>query len=47
MVNIIKPQLAIPVHYGELVGSVADGRKFEDAVEDPVKVEFKIRFRGE
>lgn len=44
-INIIKPEIAIPVHYGGIVGSIKDGETFEKAVDKDIKVEFKIKFR--
>lgn len=43
LVNEIKPSVAIPVHYGNLVGSTKDAEKFAELVKEPVKVEIKIR----
>ena len=43
-INEIKPSVAIPVHYGEFVGSPKDGEVFSENVNEPVKVEFKIQF---
>lgn len=37
-VKSIRPQLAVPMHYGFVVGSPTDGKKFAAAA-DPVKVE--------
>ena len=44
LVNAIRPGVAIPVHYGSVVGSPGDGDTFAEYVKDPVKVEFKINF---
>ena len=44
LVNILRPDVAIPVHYGSIVGSPQDGETFAANVKEPVKVEFKIRF---
>ena len=44
LINTIKPAVAIPVHYGSIVGSPSDGEAFAKHVEAPVKVEFKITF---
>ncbi|MCR5324942.1 MAG: MBL fold metallo-hydrolase [Lachnospiraceae bacterium] len=44
LVNEIKPQIAIPVHYGDVVGSPEDGKTFKENVKPPVKVELKISF---
>jgi L-ascorbate metabolism protein UlaG (beta-lactamase superfamily) len=38
LVKSIRPQLAVPMHYGFVVGSPTDGKKFAAAA-DPVKVE--------
>ncbi|MBQ7463907.1 MAG: MBL fold metallo-hydrolase [Lachnospiraceae bacterium] len=42
LVNTIGPDVAIPVHYGTLVGSMKDGQEFAENVNDPVRVELKI-----
>ena len=44
LVNKIKPETAIPVHYGGIVGSVKDGETFAKAVDREIKVELKIKF---
>ena len=44
LVNTIRPNVAIPVHYGSIVGKPADGDVFAQKVKDPIKVEFKIGF---
>ncbi|MBP3804024.1 MAG: MBL fold metallo-hydrolase [Oribacterium sp.] len=44
LVNAIRPNVAIPVHYGSIVGKPADGDVFAENVKDPIKVEFKIQF---
>ena len=43
-INEIKPEVAIPVHYGAAVGKISDGDEFAKRVEAPVKVVFKIEF---
>ena len=43
LVNIISPKVAIPVHYGSVVGNPKDGEIFAMYVKDPVKVEIKIK----
>lgn len=43
-VNAIRPEVAIPVHYGHIVGSPKDGEIFAANVNPPVRVEFKIAF---
>ncbi len=44
LVNLIRPEVAIPVHYGSIVGKTSDGEAFAELVEPPVKVELKIKF---
>ena len=44
LVNTLRPSVAIPVHYGSIVGKPGDGEVFADNVKDPIKVEFKITF---
>ena len=44
LVNILRPEVAIPVHYGSVVGNPIDGEAFAKLVEPPVKVELKIKF---
>ncbi|MCI9439309.1 MAG: MBL fold metallo-hydrolase [Lachnospiraceae bacterium] len=44
LVNTIRPSVAIPVHYGNIVGKPDQGKVFADHVKDPVRVEFKISF---
>ena len=43
-VNELSPKVAIPVHYGSIVGDPSDGEVFASLVKEPVKVEFKILF---
>ncbi len=43
LVNQIKPKVAIPVHYGSVVGKVSDGETFAANVKEPVKVEIRIK----
>ena len=42
LINEIQPEVAIPVHYGSVVGSKADEETFIANVKDPVKVEIKL-----
>lgn len=44
LVNTIRPNVAIPVHYGSIVGKSSDCDVFAQNVKDPIKVEFKIMF---
>ena len=39
LVNTIKPEIAIPTHYGTVVGKPQDAEVFASAVLPPVKVE--------
>ncbi len=39
LVNTIKPEIAIPTHYGSIVGSPEDGEVFAKCVESSIKVE--------
>ncbi len=43
LINAIKPKVAIPVHYGSLVGSKDDEHVFAESVKEPVRVEIKIK----
>ena len=42
LINVMQPKIAIPVHYGSVVGSAADAQEFANNVKEPVKVEIKI-----
>ena len=42
LINEIQPEVAIPVHYGSVVGGKSDGETFIANVKDPVKVEIKL-----
>ena len=44
LINIIQPEVAIPTHYGSIVGHKNDGELFKENVKAPVKVELKLRF---
>lgn len=44
LVNTLRPSVAIPVHYGSIVGKPGAGEVFADNVKEPIKVEFKITF---
>ena len=39
LINIIKPKKVIPIHYGTIVGSLEDGNKFADLVNNDIEVE--------
>ena len=42
LINTIKPEIAIPTHYGDIVGQKDDGEKFMKLVDKEIKVEIKI-----
>ena len=44
LVNTIRPDVAIPTHYGSIVGKPSDGEVFAQNVKEPIKVGFKIAF---
>ena len=42
LVNAIRPKYAIPIHYGTVAGSPADGETFRKAVDGEIKVIIKL-----
>ncbi len=42
LINVMQPKIAIPVHYGSVVGSGADAEEFAANVKDPVKTEILL-----
>ncbi len=42
LVNAIRPKYAIPIHYGTVAGSPADGEKFRKAVDGGIEVVIKL-----
>ena len=42
-INEIRPAVAIPVHYGEIVGDPKDGEVFAGLVADPIRTEIRIQ----
>lgn len=44
LINIIRPEYAIPTHYGNVVGKPKDGKTFASLVDKTVKVVEKIVF---
>jgi len=44
LVNSMKPKVAIPVHYGGIVGSKKDGMTFKTRVNKEIDVVLKIKF---
>jgi L-ascorbate metabolism protein UlaG (beta-lactamase superfamily) len=41
-VNTIKPELAIPIHYNDIVGTVKDAEKFAELSSVPVKIKEQL-----
>ena len=44
LINEIKPEVAIPVHYGGIVGSPKDADAFAGLVKPPVRVEIAMKY---
>lgn len=44
LVNIIRPEYAIPTHYGSIVGKKTDGKAFAELVDSTIKVVEKIQY---
>jgi L-ascorbate metabolism protein UlaG (beta-lactamase superfamily) len=44
LVNAIRPAIAIPTHYGSIVGKPGDGEVFAQHVKAPTAVELKLKF---
>lgn len=44
LVNIIRPEYAIPTHYGSIVGKKTDGLTFASLVDSTIKVVEKIQY---
>ncbi len=42
--NRVKPKYAVPVHYGGIVGTPADFKRFDESVNDDIIVVEKLRF---
>lgn len=42
LVNAIRPETAIPIHYGSIVGSYIDGEKFTELVDSSINVVIKL-----
>ena len=43
LINDIKPKVAIPTHYGSIIGKPEYASAFSSLVRPPVRVEVKIR----
>lgn len=46
LVNIIKPKVAIPIHYGGITGSKKDEKVFQERVDASISVEIKMQNYG-
>ena len=44
LINTIKPEVAIPTHYGSVVGKPSDANTFASLVKEPVQVVSKIQY---
>ena len=44
LINTIRPEVAIPIHYGSIIGKKSDGKSFAELVNSPVKVVEKIQY---
>ena len=42
-INDLKPEVAIPIHYGSIVGDIELGEEFKNKVNKDIKVELKIQ----
>ncbi len=43
LINEIKPKIAIPTHYGEIVGNIGDGQKFTKLINKEIKCKVFIK----
>ncbi len=41
-VNLIKPEAAIPIHWGDIVGSSKDARRFKELCKVPVEIKIAV-----
>ncbi len=37
LVNVIKPKIAIPIHYGKIVGTKQDAEKFKELLDKEIE----------
>ena len=44
LINIIRPEYAIPTHYGSVAGTPEDGNTFKSLVKSPIKVAIKMEY---
>ena len=42
LINAIRPEIAIPVHYGTVVGKAEDAKRFAEKVDPAIKVEIRL-----
>ena len=42
LINTIRPQVVIPVHYGTIVGKASDAEVFKEAVDEGIHVEIRL-----
>lgn len=42
LINVMKPQVAIPIHYGSVAGSKGDAKVFKKFVDSSIQVEIKL-----
>lgn len=43
LINIIRPKIAIPTHYGSIVGDITDGEKFKKLIDNTIDVQILIK----
>lgn len=43
LANIIKPKIAVPTHYGSIVGKIQDGEKFKNLLSSEIECEIMIK----
>ena len=43
LINKMKPKIAIPTHYGSIVGNKSDGEEFKKLIDEDIKVELKLQ----
>ena len=44
LINVMKPQVVIPTHYGSLVGKPEDADVFKSHVDKGITVELKLQY---
>lgn len=43
LINKMKPKIAIPTHYGSIVGNKSDGEDFKRLIDEDIMVELKLQ----